>query len=125
MEETDQTVCCPVPVSNSQNDPMPPSGAARRCHGPTVHVEVGGRCGKRETRAVDTQTGSTDNFQASGSKLLLRLNLHRCLWPPVAAAVAIEKVYRASSLFSSLVRCRSALDCCCPTDDLKMSRNLC
>lgn len=92
MEETDQTVCCPVLVSDSQNDPILSSGAATRRHRrPTVHVEVGDRCGRRESRAVDTQMGSTDNFQPGGSKLLPPLNLHGCLWPVVAAAVVMEQ----------------------------------
>lgn len=93
MEETDQTVYCPVPVSNSRNDPILSSGAETRCHRrPSVHAEVGDRCGVRESRAVGTQMGSTDNVQPVGSTLLPPLNLHGHLWPVVAAAVVTERL---------------------------------
>lgn len=126
--ETDQTVCRPVPVSGSQNDPILWPRAATWCRRrPTVHAEVADRCGRRESRAVDTQMGSTDNFRVVGSKLLPPPNLHAHLWP-LGADVAMEQRWRASSLFSSPGWCRWAMGCCSSThlpDDLKMSRNYC
>ena len=83
------TVCCPVPESNSQNDPILWSAAVTRCHRrPAAHVDVGGRCDRREPRAVDTQMGSTDDFRTLGSK---RLPPQNPLGVRPAAAVALEQ----------------------------------
>lgn len=96
MVEMDYTVCCLAPVSNSQSDPIlwseAVTGFRRR---PTADVELGGRCGRRESRVVDIQMGSTDNLEHLGSKHLLPLTFHG-LWP----AVVTECFHRAS-LFSS------------------------
>lgn len=94
MGERDLIVCCPVPVSNSQNDPILSPEAARSCHRrPTARVAAGGRCGRRESTAVNSQMGSTDDLQPVSSKMPLPLNLHARHWPVAAAAAVMMEPF--------------------------------
>lgn len=79
MEERNRIVCCPAPVSDSQTDPIPLSGVEKSCHcEATVPVQVGYRCGRRGSGAVNSPAGAP----------VLRLRLHRHLSPVAAAPVA-------------------------------------
>lgn len=115
VAEADETVCCLVPVSNSWKPPILLPGATTCYHcRPKVQAEAADRCGRRQSRAVDTQID-----QAQCSKCLLDLHLRLDV-----ADVVMDLFLMASFLFSSW--CKLALSCCCSAylpDDLKMSTN--
>lgn len=119
--EMECTVCCPAPVSNSRSGPILwPAAATRFRHRPTARVEPGGRCGRRDSRAVEIQMGSTGELQHTGSSHLPPLTVD--VWP--AAAVATGHFQRASSS-SSWGRCRLTPGCCYSThllNDLKIKK---
>lgn len=119
----DYTVCCPAPVSNSQSVPILWSVAATRLRRrPTARDEPGGRCGRRDSTAVDIQMGSTDDLQHLVSKRLPPLTFHG-VWP---VAADVTEHFQRASLFSSQGQCRLTLDCCYSTRQvnyLKMSKS--